>query len=501
MQNKMQPQQNTDWNARFLIVSALILAVLVEIWLWYIPINSTTMAWIVGTITTFKGICGLVILAATTWAIKWIYQSYNSLSEGRARIKQGLAKARMLNLQADKLQQELTLTPAVLEYGRQQGFNIDFGGAKVSSVIHNESFRFNGNPKDERLGEVPPETFTLSEALSDYEPSSRGILFGKSNSGMATLPLGDKMCHVASASKTGGGKTNLHRVIAAELLYLNQEVYFLDPTWQDIRINQSGDKFDYRPIKSKLSRLETEPQAISNVMRSLAEDSQKRMRAAASRAIRFPRKYAIVDEVPYIAARDKDFMKNLGIVIRIGRNYGIYLIVAAQDLQVATLGVDSGAFRDNFRTSFFGDGDMATARILLGLDKGESPDLYRVGADGVFLFNASGYSRVKIRVPLGDNEAVYQLLGRPDVPIDDVVVEDYQEVEDMEPLMPLETVSEHAYKTVTNTSEHDIVRAAIAELRSKGINPSREKLHDMTGIPYHRVMRIKDEVEAVDTSK
>jgi hypothetical protein len=454
-----------------------VVSLIVVILAWSLPLSTihsdtffiggrwfATLVWIV------RGIGVVGVIAAVAVALDKGSASIIKFLKGRQQV----INAKLKN---DKLRQELTLTPSIISTGLERGFSVEYDKLKVYNPIErvHESFRYD-QPKQEMMGESPPEPFNFIDALSDYELSEKGIILGKSNKGLVTVPLGDKMCHVALASKTGGGKSNAQRVIATQLLALNQVVYFLDPTWQDIRVNNEGQKFDYRPIRNKLAEPPaTTPEAATDVMRRLVEETKKRMRVAEHRATRFQRKYIIADELPHFAQYSKDFINYLTMIVRIGRNYGIYLIVAAQDFQNNTLNVEGGAFRSNFLTNFFGNGDLTTARLLLRLERAEKPDLYQVGSNGVFLLNAQGYSnsRTKVRIPLGDNESVYQLLGgRPDVSVDDEPVQEYTSDYEMEPLLPSIVTSDPS-----PMSDIDRVKAAWNEIEK----PSRRKVAARTG--------------------
>ena len=465
----MQPK--TDPQVKMFVTKVAVVFILTAIASWSVQLGTihsdtpliggqwfTTLIWIVRGLSVVSGISVVAVFADKTAT------SINKFLKGRQQV----TNAKLKN---DKLKQEVALIPQVIQNGIERGFNVDYGGAKVSNPIERINERVNYNQPKDQIGEEPPEPFTLSDVLSDYEPSDKGIVLSKGNSGLVTVPLGDRMCHVALASKTGGGKTNAQRIIATQLLASDQDVYFCDPTWQDIRVNNDGQRFDYRPIRNRLAEPPaTTPEAATDVMRRLVEETQKRMRVAENRVVRLPRKYVIADELPYFAQYSKEFMGYVATIVRIGRNYGIYLIVAAQDFQNNTLNVEGGAFRSNFLTNYFGNGDLTTARLLLRFERGEKPDLHKVGSNGVFLLNAQGYSnsRIKVRVPLGDNESVYQLLGsRPDIPVNDEVVYD------MEPLIQVEPVR--------TMSDLDKVRAACAEIEGRGEKPSRRNIAEVTG--------------------
>ncbi len=389
-------------------------------------------------------------------------------------------QVKSVKLKNQLTEKQLDLLPQVIQSGIERGYSVKYAGAEVYNPVEriHESFKYD-QPKDEPLDQ-PPEPYNLSQAISDYEPSERGIILGKSSKELITLPLGDSICHIAEASKTGSGKTQLNRSLTAQLLYANQEVYFLDPFFREVRINYStGQKFDYRPFVSKLAGLGGDVETCVKLLSGAYEEVKRRQRIPPNRLVRLSRKYYILDELPYLASEDKQVMTYINTLVRVGRNFMIYLVIAAQDWQNNTLQVMSGSFRGNFITNFFGDGDAATARILLGIKSGYAmPDMTGIGRNGSWLLKADSYSSipVKIRTPLADNEAIYQLLGKPSVPLDSIPVEDYES--DMEPF-PYRVVDSDLSSEANPDLEK--VKVACAEIESRGKSPSRRKVAEITG--------------------
>src|SRR5258706_6082577 len=112
--------------------------------------------------------------------------------------------------------------------------------------------------------------------------------------------------------------------------------------------------------------------------------------------------------------------------------------------------------------------NIATVRF-----RNETECCFSFDKNGVFLLNAPGYSdsRTKVRVPLGDNEAIYQLLGnKPEIPVEQETVAEYVD----EPAV--------TYENIDNTSDIEKVRAACTEIKSRGEKPSRRKVAELTGI-------------------
>lgn len=487
----MQPK--TDPQFKLFVAKVAIVAAIAAIASWAVQLGSihsntpiiggqwfTTLVWIVRGLSVVGGISVVAVFidkAAT---------SINKFLKGRQQV----ISAKLKN---DKLKQEVTLIPQVIQNGIERGFNVDYGGVKVSNPIERINERVNYNqPKDEP-NDHPPEPYKLIDAISDYEPSEKGIILGKSNKELITLPLGDQICHIAEASKTGSGKTQLNRSIAAQLLHAEQAVYLLDPFFQDVRVNWStGQKYDYRPFIPKLAGLGNDVDSCVAFLERAYDSAKRRQSIPRSRLVRMPREYYVIDEVPYLASENKQVMVYINTLVRVGRNFMIYLIIAAQDWQNSTFGVDSGAFRGNFITNFFGDGDAATARALLGIKSGHvMPNMNGIGRNGSWLLKADSYSSapVKIRTPLADNEAIYQLLGRPEKPLEDIPVEEYTDAIAMEPLMPIIPAK--------NLSDLDKVRAACAEIEGRGEKPSRRNVAEITGFGASKAGDLINELRKV----
>ncbi len=337
--------------------------------------------------------------------------------------------------QQEKLKQEIAKTeafqqvPSLIKYAIDAGHNVSYGGATITNYLSNVH-TLAGDKATQLLTQppiyVPPPHEFSSILNSGYVPSPDSIHLG-TNTENITVPPGDKMCHTMAVAQTSGGKTNLERLLSTELLYAKQQVIYVDPNWQDVRVFPNGERYDYRPI---LNRLMVPPITKAEdallLMKDLANEVLSRQARKRHNMVTFSAIYTIIDEIPFMAKFVKELMEAIGIVVRIGRNYGVYVIGAAQDVQNNTLETDEGAIRENWLTCFFGGGDMVSARVLLDLQKGEKIDEAGLGVKGLYYVIARGidYSKNRIRVPLADNEATYRLLGdRPSTSIYDIPLE------------------------------------------------------------------------------
>src|SRR4028118_1407334 len=73
--------------------------------------------------------------------------------------------------------------------------------------------------------------------------------------------------------------------------------------------------------------------------------------------------FLAIDELPLIVKDVPEAPKHMARLLREARKVNIFLIGAAQDFLVKTIG-GSGAVRDCYRTAFYVGGDAQTARVL-----------------------------------------------------------------------------------------------------------------------------------------
>jgi hypothetical protein len=118
----------------------------------------------------------------------------------------------------------------------------------------------------------------------------------------------------------------------------------------------------------------------------------------------------VIDELPAIVAEVKEAPGYIAKLLREGRKYGIFLIVASQDFLVKTTGMDGGGVRKCFRTAMYVGGDPTTAGVLLGDTGGKLPE-NDLGKGTIMLRCAATKHPVQAHVPYVDNESLYGMLG------------------------------------------------------------------------------------------
>lgn len=257
-----------------------------------------------------------------------------------------------------------------------------------------------------------PGPCDLTELLLNWRPSQQEILLaigpGKER---LTVPM-KSLCHVALAGATGGGKSTVMRLLLSQLLYIGVQVVLVDPHYAPIDM-ESGE--DWRSIAS---RLMMEPvvryQGIEDTLKWLACSElparleKRRQALPVGKAI-----FLAMDELPAIVKNVPDAPDYMGDLLREGRKVGLYLVSAAQDWLVKTIG-GSGGVRDCFRTAFYVGGDATTARVLLDI-KGRVDD-GGLGKGIVMLRSFATPQASLSRVPYASNEALEMLLDIPEMP-------------------------------------------------------------------------------------
>ena len=241
-----------------------------------------------------------------------------------------------------------------------------------------------------------------------FVPSAAAILLGLGPGGTRlTVPAGDALCHIALGGKTGTGKSNLLRLLLTQLAAAGCETYLCDPHFAPINPT-TGD--DWRGIAAATvpGRAITDKAEIVALVAGLGAELDRRLARWGNSLDPGPARFYAIEELPLLTAYDKDFMPKLGRLLREGRKLGLYLMVAAQDLLVSTLGGSSG-LRAQFQTLYYGGGDPITARTLLGSKQIEPP-----GKGVVWLRSAAtGNEPTLVRVPLVENADILRLLPAP----------------------------------------------------------------------------------------
>lgn len=290
-------------------------------------------------------------------------------------------------------------------------------------------FDFDGEDEEVPLSKAPKKDgiFRFSELLdTGFRPTINKIFVGRTMDGKDIFVAAKDLCHVALAGKTGGGKGSLMRLIMVQLCYVGAKVLLLNPHYMRWVSADNGTEFDedwtpfegIHPRKNK-PYLEMPPvdcadfgpieQHLAWSVETLLQDRKREGRDGGKKFIPY---FIVVDEWPAVTAELKDASSQLAKLLREGRKYGIFVIVASQDFQVKTMGMDGGSVRKCLLTVFYTGGDKTTAKELLNYEKVENVPENNLGK-GIVLMRCTGTQNepVLVRVPFVDNESVYKLLG------------------------------------------------------------------------------------------
>ena len=271
--------------------------------------------------------------------------------------------------------------------------------------------------------------FTFSEVLAKgFVPSIHKIFVGRTLEGKDIFVPAEDLCHVALSGKTGGGKGSLMRMLMVQLCYIGAKVLLLNPHYMRWVRAKDGPKFDEdwtpfeginprtgKPYLEAPPTKSADPEPIAKCLRWSVETLLAKRKAEGREGGKLFAPYFIVlDEWPDIASEIKKAPEYLGKLLRQGRKYGIFVIVASQDFQVKTLGLEGegGSVRKCFLTCYYTGGDTTTAKELLYSEKPSSLPENKIGK-GTDLLRCTGTKNeaALVNVPFVDNPAVYRLLG------------------------------------------------------------------------------------------
>jgi hypothetical protein len=266
--------------------------------------------------------------------------------------------------------------------------------------------------------ELPPALPAPAESVSaplpgaldlsaiDCKPTIDHILLGVDEHGQITVSVPD-LCHVALLGSTGGGKSNLLRLIIPQLQKIGAQVILADPHYAPLD-PENGD--DWRPIADRLIHAPAVSaaaidQELSFMLDELARRLEKRNRNESVG----PPLFFCFDELPVICDLVKDAPARLGKLLREGRKVQLLTVGASQSMLIKEIG-GSSTLRDQYRTAFYVGGDRKSAAAMLDMPERDIDD-GPLGKGIVLLRSKATAPARLVRVPLVSNAALYNLLG------------------------------------------------------------------------------------------
>lgn len=169
-----------------------------------------------------------------------------------------------------------------------------------------------------------------------FTPSPTSILLGLGLGGAPiTVPARD-LCHVALVGATGGGKSNLMRLLLPQLQAIGARVVLADPHHAPVD-PENGD--DWRDIVARLHMAPAvRPGEIGSLLGYLSDELQRRLELRRAGQRWGPPLFLALDELPVIAETVDGSIETLGQLLREGRKVGIYSVGASQSMLVKVIG-------------------------------------------------------------------------------------------------------------------------------------------------------------------
>ncbi len=395
-------------------------------------------------------IIGAVIAASPIgWIVWWKWKVI--IDKHNLYVQRELAEIGALNTSTNILQLN----------AQKYGFNAEYvrGDLAIRSMdpstgsTHNH-YELEEEEEEQNLLPPPrfPEPRDFAQVLETFRPTEQNIFLLDTVNGPFTGPM-NEIGHVALASPTGGGKTTTARMVISQILACGGEMYMVNPNYAPVKLN--GNRLeDWRPIVARLkeppAREFHEIEALFDRFLALVDERRLREQTSPKRGKDL---YLFIGEWPAILAQALAISKKkaegitakLGRLLRETRQYGVHVISEFQDALVATIGGNSGV-RENYRTAYYFGGDDRTAKVVLSLADGVKPDNTGLGKMGAAMFRFQSNAAIDGRVPFFSNRALYMLLGYPQDPVHDNVVNDTSEVPDTFLPFAAQTTNERALR-------------------------------------------------------
>lgn len=244
-------------------------------------------------------------------------------------------------------------------------------------------------------------------ASLSFRPTRDAILLGLGEQGEQITVPPRALCHVALVGATGGGKSNLLRLLLPQLQSIGANVVLADPHYTPYD-PESGD--DWRPIARRLHMAPAvQPDEIDQLLNYLTEELERRLRLRKRGQKWGPPLFFAFDELPVIVNEVDGALDRIGKVVREGRKVHLLAVGASQTMLVKAIGGDS-TIRDAYRTAFYVGGDLRSATALLDLPQREIDEGALTTGLAYLRSSATTPARV-VRVPLASNAAIERLLG------------------------------------------------------------------------------------------
>jgi hypothetical protein len=282
--------------------------------------------------------------------------------------------------------------PHSLNYSPSYHHRADAGGAALSLVDEPAPLSLPGLTDLASLG---------------FVPTKEAILLGLGAGGERITVPAAGLCHVALVGATGGGKSNLLRLLLPQLQAIGARVCLADPHHAPVD-PETGE--DWRPIVARLHMAPAvSPAEIAQLLGYLTDELGRRLALRRAGERWGAPLFLALDELPVIADTVPDAVDQLGRLLREGRKVSLYSVGASQSMLVKVVGGDSSA-REAYRTAFYVGGDLKSAAVLLDMRQADI-DEGALGAGVALLRSKATSPAALVRVPYVSNAAIHGLLG------------------------------------------------------------------------------------------
>jgi hypothetical protein len=236
-----------------------------------------------------------------------------------------------------------------------------------------------------------------------HRPTVQSILLGLGpNSQPVTVPM-KSLWHIGTAGATGTGKSNIARLIVAQLLYLGAQVSIADPKFTAFDA-ESGE--DWRPIAARLHLAPaSKADDIGDLLAWHDEELARRLELRQRGEKVGKPLFLYLDEWHVISEDVERANERMLRLSRIGRGLGMFLLTAAHSMLVK----DGATFRDQFRTGYYLGGQKKSGSVLLDLPERDI-DESQLGLGIAYLRSTATTPARTVRIPYASNEAVAGLL-------------------------------------------------------------------------------------------
>ena len=264
-----------------------------------------------------------------------------------------------------------------------------------------------GIPGDAALVAPALPAGLIDLAHLNFTPSITAVLLGLDPAGSPiTVPMKD-LWHIGTAGPTGSGKSNIARLIIAQLQCLGAKVAIIDPKWTPY--DAESDE-DWRPIAQRLFLPPARKAGdIGATIAYFHDELERRLDLRnAGLPVGAPL-FLYADEFTTITSDVETAGERFARLGRLGRGVKIFLLIAAHDLLVKS---GAGDTRDQLRTGYYLGGDAKTGSVLLDMPQRDVVTQEGHLRQGVAMLRSSATRPARlVRVPYASNAGIAAMLG------------------------------------------------------------------------------------------